>query len=326
MQKVIPIKVQKTIPMMHKFIEWKIHNVCNHDCSFCDSRHKDGSQRWFSLEQYKDYTDKLVEACEGKPFWIQITGGEPTLYPQLIELITYMKQKGAFISLISNGTRTLRWWKELKAAKVLDYLFITYHSEMTTDYKHVADILNLFIDEPTETIGLITHVKNTVDLAFEAQDYLIKNTGAIITLKAMVVGEYNIYDYYTDSQLQYLKENNWIMGEKNDFKVKSNIPIYHKINHTLKVTYSDNTKVNIDPQLLMKNQENTFEGWMCKIGDHNMRIDHDVIYRGVCEVGDSTSLKDDKLYFRNDFVKCTSIECFCGTDMIAEKIRITEDK
>jgi organic radical activating enzyme len=326
MQKVIPIKVQKAIPMMHKFIEWKIHNVCNHDCSFCDARHKDGSQRWFTLEKYKEYTDKLVDACEGKPFWIQITGGEPTLYPKLIELMKYMKQKGAFVSLISNGTRTLRWWKELKSEKILDYLFITYHSEMTDDYKHIGDILNLFIDEPTETVGLVTHVKDTIDLAFEAQDYLVKNTGSIITLKAMIVGDYNIYDYYNNEQLQQLKDKNWTNGNQAKYKKRSNLPIYHRINHTLNITYSDNVKMNMDPQLLMKNQENNFEGWMCKIGDHNMRIDHDIIYRGVCEVGGSIKLDNQKINFRNDYVKCTSNACFCGTDMIAEKIRVIEDK
>ena len=79
--KIFPIKVEKAIPTDQKFIEWKLHNVCNHNCSFCGSRHKDGSQRWFSLEKYKEYTDKLVQACGDSPFWIQITGGEPTLFP-----------------------------------------------------------------------------------------------------------------------------------------------------------------------------------------------------------------------------------------------------
>ena len=70
--KIFPIKVEKATQPDYKFIEWKIHNVCNHDCSFCGSRHKDGSQRWFSLEKYKEYTDKLVESCGDSPFWIQM--------------------------------------------------------------------------------------------------------------------------------------------------------------------------------------------------------------------------------------------------------------
>ena len=57
--------------------------------------------------------------------------------------------------LITNGSRTLRWWKECKDAKILDLLYVTYHPEQTTDYKHVAEVLNLFHDEPTKTNCLI---------------------------------------------------------------------------------------------------------------------------------------------------------------------------
>lgn len=114
--KIFPIKVEKLIPKTYRFIEWKIHNVCNYNCSFCPSRHKNGSQRWFSLDQYKSYIDKLYHLCEGAPYWIQFTGGEPTLFPKLIELCQYIKSKNGLVSLISNGSRTLRWWEELKKA------------------------------------------------------------------------------------------------------------------------------------------------------------------------------------------------------------------
>jgi len=163
MMKIFPIKVEKATQVDYKFIEWKIHNVCNHNCSFCGSQHKDGSQRWFSLEKYKEYTDKLVEACGDSPFWIQITGGEPTLYPDLIPLLAYMKSKGAMISMISNGSRTIRWWKELQEENIIDYLFLTYHSEQTDNYQHIEEVINLFHNQPTEVICLLTHVYDTLD-------------------------------------------------------------------------------------------------------------------------------------------------------------------
>ena len=319
--KIFPIKVEKAIPTDQKFIEWKLHNVCNHNCSFCGSRHKDGSQRWFSLEKYKEYTDKLVQACGDSPFWIQITGGEPTLFPDLLPLLEYMKSKGAKISLISNGSRTMRWWKEAKEAKVLDYLFITYHSEQTNDYKHITEILNLFHDEPIEVICLITHAINSIDQAFEARDYIVENTGSTVTLKSMVFGDFDIYELYTADQLARLKKNNWVYGNLRSTKSLSPIPDHYKINHTLKVTYNkENLAIKIDPQMLMKNQQNKFVGWDCAIGNNNMRIDHDIIYRGVCEVGGQRHLDDEVIGFTDDYIPCTSRECFCGTDMIATKI------
>ena len=317
--KLFPIKVEKAIATDQKFIEWKIHNVCNHDCSFCGARHKDGSQRWFSLEKYKEYTDKLVAACNGSPFWIQITGGEPTLYPDLLPLLQYMKEKGAMISLISNGSRTLRWWKELQEANVLDYLFITYHSEQTNDYQHITEVLNLFHDAPLEVVCLITHSLTSLDRAFEAREYIVANTGAVITLKSMVFN-FDIYEFYTADQLAKLKKHGWEYGALRETKGKSTLPAHHRINNTLKITNNINESAIVDPQMLMKNQQNKFLNWECAIGDNNMRVDHDIIYRGVCEVGGERHLDDTVIGFTTDYVRCTSPQCYCGTDMIATKI------
>lgn len=317
--KIFPIKVEKAIKSEYKFIEWKIHNVCNHNCSFCDSKHKDGSQRWFTLEKYKEYTDKLIESCGDNPFWIQLTGGEPTLFPDLIPLLSYMKSKGAMVSMISNGSRTIRWWKELQEKKIIDNLFITYHSEQTTDYKHIAEVINLFHNDPIEVLCLITHVYDTLNIAVEAQEYIIQHTGSLVTIKAMIIGEYDIYSKYTREQLDKLKSENWLPGNNRDSKVKSLLKDEHKINHTLKIQYNNGISFNIDPQVLMKNQKNKFSGWDCNIGANTMRIDYDTIYRGVCEEGEKRSLYN-KISFVDDYIPCSLDQCFCGTDMIATKI------
>lgn len=318
--KIFPIKVEKTVDTGIKFIEWKIHNVCNHDCSFCGSIHKNGSQRWLPLEKYKQHIDALAKACEGSPYWVQLTGGEPTLMPKLIELIRYLKLKGAFVSMISNGTRTLRWWKELKEEKLLDYLFLTYHSEQTGDYLHIAEVINLFHTEPIEVVCLITHEINSINKAFESYEYFKKHTGALITLKAMMIGKYDIYSLYTKEQLKFLKTANWNFGLNRETKVKTTIEPKYQINHTLKVTYNLGFARNIDPQVLMKDKQNEFYGWECNIGNLSMRIDSETIYRGVCEVGDSTNLNDGPPTFKSDYITCTAKQCVCGTDIISTKI------
>lgn len=322
--KTFPIKVERATKANLKFIEWKIHNVCNNDCSFCGSIHKDGSQRWLRLEEYKKHVDQLSNLCNGEPFWFQITGGEPTLFPELTELFRYMKQKNAYISLISNGSRSLRWWKELKEENLLDYLFVTFHSEQTSDYKHIVDVINVFHDAPIRVICLVTHVIGTIELAFEGAEYIIENTGAVVNLKSMMIGDYDIYELYTSDQLNKLKSLSFREGELRSSKARPAITPSHRFYDNLKITNNDGTIKITHPQTLMKNQENYFEGWDCDIGRENMRIDRDVVYRGVCGVGEKRSLADPNVSFTNDFIKCTSPECFCGTDMVATKIRPIE--
>lgn len=318
--KIFPIKVEKAIDTDMKFIEWKIHNVCNHNCGFCGDKHKDGSQRWLTIEKYKQHLDKIVKECKGSPYWIQITGGEPTLMPNLTELFKYIKVKGGYISIISNGTRTIRWWEELKEEKLLDYLFLTYHSEQTDDYKHIAEIINLFHDEPIEVVCLITHEINSIDKAFEAYKYFLETTGALITLKAMIIGNYDIYKMYSKEQLDFLKKSNFVFGLKRESKAKSKIEPKYKINNLLKVTYNLGFSRKIDPQVLLKNQQNNFYGWECNIGNNTMRIDVENVYRGVCEVGGYSHINDDELKFKSDFITCTEKQCVCGTDLVAVKV------
>lgn len=319
--KIFPIKVERSKPLAYKLIEWKLHNVCNHNCSFCGSVHKDGSVRWLTLEKYKLYVDKLAKMCEGHPFWIQLTGGEPTLYPDLVELITYIKSKGAMISMISNGTRTLRWWKELQESNTMDYLFLTYHSEQTNDWQHISDVANLFHEKPTEVIILITHTIDSFDQAVLGMNNLLDNTGAIINLKAMFIDAYDIYDKYTKEQLNSLKSVNWELGAKRDTKTKFPYEDKFKLNHKLKVTYNrPNTVIEVESQTLMKNKKNNFRGWDCFIGKDTIRIDSETVYRGVCGEGEVRSLSDPNLSFTSESIVCGIKECYCGSDMIATKI------
>lgn len=318
--KIIPIQIEKLVKTDHKFIDWKIHNVCNYNCSFCRPHHKDGSQRWFTIDKYKEYANKIIDACDGAPAWFLITGGEPTLYPDLLLLLEYLKSKNAMVGLISNGSRTLRWWKELQESHILNYLFITYHSEQTDNYQHVAEVLNLFHHDPIETTGFITHTIDSFERACVAREYLLNNTGAVISMIPMTFGEFNIYDKYNDTQLKKLIENNRAHGKLRDTKILTNLPDQYKLNHMLKITFNKpGIVIEQDPQILKKYQQNNFYGWECKIGNDNMRIDYDIKYRGTCEVGGNQSLNDEKISFNTDYTICTSHGCNCGADMVSFK-------
>lgn len=316
----IPVKVEPLAPPNYKIIEWMLHNVCNYDCSFCNSESKNGSIRWKTLEQYKNYTDKLIEACQGNPVWFQITGGEPTLFPELAELLQYMKSKGAYVSLISNGSRTLRWWKELKEQKCLDFLFITCHNEQTSDYEHISEVLNLFHDEPVKTVCMITHTIKSVDEAINARKYIESTTGTTILFKAMMIDDYDIYKLYTAEQLIEVKKS---LSEGVNYltKIPSSYPKEYKMTDLLKVTYEDHSTRIVNPQTLLKNQQNNFLDWDCAIGMNTMRITGDNVFRGVCGEGGMQFTLDDAIKFSETMVKCTKQQCVCHTDLVTTKIK-----
>ena len=321
--KIVPIKLEKLITPKFKSIEWKLHNVCNYDCSFCGSEHKDGSERWKDLETYKMYVDKLVKASGDMPLWIQFTGGEPTLYPKIIELLQYIKSKGAYTAMISNGTRTLRWWEEFKDANVIDTLYITFHTEQKADTVHIGKVLNLFHDKPVKVVCLVTHSKVSIDQTFVAVDYFVENTGAIIFNKAITIVEYDIYQIYTDEQLAKLQKQSLYYGSKYESKTKTTLPIEMQLNPWLKMTYSDGSIEEIESaQKIMKDRRNLFQGWKCNIGVDNARIEYGKVYRGICGADPvmMADLDTEDFHFKEDPAICPFTECHCAINLGSTKV------
>jgi pyruvate formate lyase activating enzyme len=75
---------------------------CNFSCGFCHNislmkSRKQGIE-WTRLEQVcQSFKDNWVSA-------VTITGGEPTLHPGLLELISFLRRFGFYIKLDSNGS------------------------------------------------------------------------------------------------------------------------------------------------------------------------------------------------------------------------------
>ena len=316
-----PIKIEPTYTVPYKFVEWMITDTCNYDCSFCGDENKVGRRGRLDLETNKKIVDAIAIACAGSPYWIQITGGEPTLYPDLIELLSYMKEKGAMIKMISNGSRSLRWWEELRDRHLLDVLYITFHSQQVADYKHIADVLNLFHTEETTTMILATYVKESVDYLLEGCDYLNANTGTFLCVLAMSINSQFMGSLIETEKYERIKKYTWHAGDLYESKTKSKLPTIMLTTPKTKIIYDDSTIEIANGHHLMKLGKNKFLGWQCDVGLGIMRIEIDKIYRGGCRVG-SKPFSIENIKFWEDPVICTKPECFCGTDIFYKKTKL----
>lgn len=318
-----PVKVQTFEKFPYKLVEWKLHDKCNYDCPFCGDENKKGWVGWQDLETNKRIVDSIVAACEGHPFWIQFTGGEPTLYPKFAELVAYIKEKGAYTALISNGSRTIRWWKELRDAKVMDLIYMTFHSQQGADYKHLAEVSNLFLEEPTLIITASTYTRDSVDYVLEGLDYLIENTASIVTTNAMDIIPYRIGEETIGKEKfeKLLNEYNTRLSKNFPNKRLPDIPKEQfplEIQTTL--TYDDGTTETKNVIQLMKLGENRFEGWTCHAGMDTMNIENGFKFRGGCK-RDKTPFEPNSLSFFDKPFKCDVYDCYCAMDMITTKIK-----
>jgi len=315
--KVFPIKVEPAVERHTNIVEWMIGNVCNFNCSFCSDDFKTGTKRFFELSKYTDIIDKLIIESGDKKIWFKITGGEPTLYPHLIELMTYIKSKGHFTYLITNGSRTLRYWQELRDAECMDIIALTHHSEQTSDVEHMIDVVTLFEDTPTIVSVNVTCVQSYFYQSIRAYSKIYENCAAYINLQQ--VNDNLGMSKYSEEQQKILLSHSQSATRNFSRKAKSNIdPKYAYHTGAMKFTYSDNS-IKIDQAInFIKRGEDNFNGYKCDIGITNIRIEHDSVQRAVCNAGEKWSIFDEKL-FQTEPIICPYTTCSCTLDLIIPK-------
>lgn len=321
-----PIKVESSEEFPYKLVEWKLHDKCNYDCFFCGDENKLGKVGWYDLDTNKKLVDSIVSSAGDKPLWIQFTGGEPTLYPKFIELLEYVKSKNVMVSIISNGSRTIRYWKELRDRANIDILTITFHSQQKANYKHIAELTNLFIEQETVTLVAVTYVKDSIDYAIEGIEYLKENTACCISTNAMDIVPYNIDENTVGKEKfdKLLNEYNLLFGKRFAEKTRSKIDIsIMPWKKTAKLTYEDGTVEEKNVMHIMKLGENNFKGYECYAGIDSMNVEHGFKFRGGCK-RDKTAFDPKNLTFFDKPFVCDVDSCFCHMDIITTKIKKTD--
>jgi molybdenum cofactor biosynthesis enzyme MoaA len=89
-------------------IRLSVTGACNQNCVYCgpfvDGKHSLGYGN-ISLELIKEFINELSDFINKQKIHIQITGGEPTLRSDLIEIFTLLNQEVEDIGMTTNGSR-----------------------------------------------------------------------------------------------------------------------------------------------------------------------------------------------------------------------------
>lgn len=83
----------------------EVTNSCNLRCPVCFADSSPDQDMFRSLDEIETMLDTLVEA-EGEPDLLQISGGEPSLHPQILEILQQAKRRPIrHLMLNTNGVR-----------------------------------------------------------------------------------------------------------------------------------------------------------------------------------------------------------------------------
>lgn len=118
------------------YFDWDLTDWCDFECSYCyvkESLQKDFKSDWY-IKNHKDvlFRLKTVET----PFEICLTGGEPLLHPDILNILTSINQckNSENIILFSNLSRPLPIYKKINDLNIDKLeLLASYHVEFSDD-------------------------------------------------------------------------------------------------------------------------------------------------------------------------------------------------
>ncbi len=132
------------------FVHYGVNSTCNLRCSYCFIHEPETFPKGFSevglpLEQAK----RVLEHAREEAMFLRFMGGEPLIYPNLVELATFAKRGLRFrnVSLITNGLGFVRkpaqWCAELLDA--LDIVTVSFDSTRIREYPKEMAALTAFL-------------------------------------------------------------------------------------------------------------------------------------------------------------------------------------
>ncbi|MFQ5709370.1 MAG: radical SAM protein [bacterium] len=131
------------------FAHYTVNSVCNLRCSYCYVHQpvifpEGFSQTGLPLPRAQKVLKTLRQEC----VMLRLQGGEPLLYPDILELISYAKQNLKYwnVSLITNGLALLKSLKQCKEfLKHLDILTISLDQTRMMQYPDLMEQLIYFL-------------------------------------------------------------------------------------------------------------------------------------------------------------------------------------
>ena len=142
-------------------LDWAPTKRCNYDCSYCPPRVHDNHSPLPDLDELKQIATDIIIPHKHKRIQINISGGEPTLWPDLLQFVQHLDSitERKRIRILTNGTASIQRLIELQQYSVL---LISLHHEYVSD-----KLLNKFLDFLNET----PHNKRVVFKMFQGHNF-----------------------------------------------------------------------------------------------------------------------------------------------------------
>lgn len=299
-------------------VSWILGRFCNYKCSYCWPYANTDKPDHFSLQTYKHTIDEIKRQANDNgfsKFHFSFSGGEPTAYKHLLELIQYYEDfKSPYLSIhmTTNLSPNKSWWMRwLDKTFVMDRRSLTasYHAEFA-DEKEFGDKCLMLMENNT----LVT--VNQVMVPEHFNEYYdrcarLNERGIHVTLKPQSDPTASfVVSGYTDDQLEKLQTG---FPQEIDGEEVAQV----------RLETNDGIKYEIDQaERFNAFGFNKFKGWNCNAGYQSCIIRGNEVKRAYsCSDEPLGTLTHGFTLFKTPS-KCVTDTCVSSADNKIPKVKL----
>jgi hypothetical protein len=292
-------------------VSWILGRFCNYNCSYCWPYARSDRIDHQSLETYTSTIDEIKRQAKLNGFdqfhW-SFSGGEPTAYKQLNELVKHLQQDTVSpyqsIHMTTNLSPGSKWWNTwCSNTDMLQRRSITasFHAEHAREQEFGDKCLQLIYERVHVTVNQVMVPDQFWDLYARCERF--HQRGINITLKPQSdPTASHIVSGYTDEMVQAMQTG---------FTQKAQGEDVYQI-----ALYEQNGTEHLFDQAERFNAFgfNKFQGWSCNSGYQSVIIRGNEVKRSYsCHDLPLGNLQDGFTLF-NEPTKCISSSCVSSAD------------
>ena len=344
----IPIKIVSTQKPNILAIRWNPNNVCNYKCEYCWPDNNSGDylspkDLGLIVKNFNHFIEQYKTRLGKTKIHLSLAGGEPTLWKDLAQFIEAIKKENdIYFSLISNGSRTLRWWREY--GHLIDNAHLSYHISQADPDHMIAVADTLFEYNKKVTVKVLMDRKHWQE-GLDVIEYMKKNskhkwfiiTCEVIEPEVAKIGNIKVINaddiQITPEQKRFLKNplkripNPLWIWKNRKLIFEGQIRLYESI-----ATLDNGKTVRAKSNTYINNNWTNFEGWSCDIGLDNVYISWTGEIQGSCQqtiygLDYSFNILDEDFVekFNPEFKSsiCSIKNCLCSCETQQSKFKLS---
>ena len=299
-------------------INWCLGNTCNFSCSYCPKVLHDGSIPWIPIETILPFIDGLIDhyTAMGKRLYVEFTGGEVTLFKDFLRLAEALKSRGQWAGIITNGSRTPRFWEDAKG--LISHACFSYHSEGGDVDQFIATVNQVEQDVDCHVNVMVKPDPDEFDqIISDARRIVTETKNISFSLQTLLHDLGSVPYDYTDEQMEIIAA---ATVELKKISYKRRKRKHKSYRGTMLMVDGDDT-TPITAGEFISTRTNDWEGWSCNVGLEQLVIDYEGdIFRGWCKQGGKIgSVHDESIAFPTSPIICRSNFCHCNFDIMSTK-------